>query len=48
MDATAGHWLTLDPMGKCSNMNIMRYGEMSMRQQPQSQIVSEMPSSQKL
>ena len=48
MDATAGHWLTLDPVGKCSNMYIMRYGEMSMRQQPQSQIVSEMPSSQKL
>jgi hypothetical protein len=45
---STGHWLTLDPMGKCSNMNIMRYGEMSMRQQPQSQIVSEMPSSQKL
>jgi hypothetical protein len=26
MAATAGHRLTLDPMGKCSNMNIMRYG----------------------
>jgi hypothetical protein len=25
MAATAGHRLTLDPMGKCSNMN-MRYG----------------------
>ena len=26
MPATTGHRLTLDPMGKCSNMNIMRYG----------------------
>jgi hypothetical protein len=26
MTATAGHRLTFDPMGKCSNMNIMRYG----------------------
>ena len=26
MAATTGHRLTLDPMGKCSNMNIMRYG----------------------
>jgi hypothetical protein len=26
MAAIAGHRLTLDPMGKCSNMNIMRYG----------------------
>jgi hypothetical protein len=26
MAATAEHRLTLDPMGKCSNMNIMRYG----------------------
>jgi hypothetical protein len=26
MATTAGHRLTLDPMGKCSNMNIMRYG----------------------
>jgi hypothetical protein len=26
MAATAGHRLTLDPMGKCSSMNIMRYG----------------------
>jgi hypothetical protein len=26
MTATAGHRLTLDPMKKCSNMNIMRYG----------------------
>jgi hypothetical protein len=26
MVVTAGHRLTLDPMGKCSNMNIMRYG----------------------
>jgi hypothetical protein len=26
MAATAGHRLTLDPMGKCTNMNIMRYG----------------------
>jgi hypothetical protein len=26
MAATTGHSLTLDPMGKCSNMNIMRYG----------------------
>jgi hypothetical protein len=26
MAATAGHRLTLDPMGKCLNMNIMRYG----------------------
>jgi hypothetical protein len=26
MAATAGHRLTLDPMGKSSNMNIMRYG----------------------
>jgi hypothetical protein len=26
MAATAGHRLILDPMGKCSNMNIMRYG----------------------
>jgi hypothetical protein len=26
MAATAGHRLTLDRMGKCSNMNIMRYG----------------------
>ena len=25
MAATAGHRLILDPMGKCSNMNIMRY-----------------------
>jgi hypothetical protein len=49
MAATAGHRLTLDLMGKCSNMNIMRYGAfMSTRQQPQSQTVLEMPSSQKL
>ena len=26
MATTAGHRLTLDPMGKCSNMNIMRCG----------------------
>jgi hypothetical protein len=26
MAATTGHRLTLDPVGKCSNMNIMRYG----------------------
>jgi hypothetical protein len=26
MAATAEHRLTLDPIGKCSNMNIMRYG----------------------
>jgi hypothetical protein len=26
MAATAGHRLSLDRMGKCSNMNIMRYG----------------------
>jgi hypothetical protein len=26
MAATAGHRLTLDPIGKCLNMNIMRYG----------------------
>ena len=26
MATTTGHRLTLDPMGKCSNMNIMRYG----------------------
>jgi hypothetical protein len=26
MAATAGHRLTLNPMGTCSNMNIMRYG----------------------
>jgi hypothetical protein len=26
MATTAGHRLTLDPMGKCLNMNIMRYG----------------------
>jgi hypothetical protein len=26
MAATARHKLTLDPMGKCSNINIMRYG----------------------
>jgi hypothetical protein len=26
MAANAGHRLTLNPMGKCSNMNIMRYG----------------------
>jgi hypothetical protein len=26
MAATTEHRLTLDPMGKCSNMNIMRYG----------------------
>jgi hypothetical protein len=24
--STAGHRLTLDPMGKCSNMNIVRHG----------------------
>jgi hypothetical protein len=28
MAATAEHRLTLDPIGKCSNMNIMRYGIM--------------------
>jgi hypothetical protein len=26
MAATAGHRLTLNPIEKCSNMNIMRYG----------------------
>jgi hypothetical protein len=26
MVAIAGHKLTLDPMGKCSNMNIVRHG----------------------
>jgi hypothetical protein len=26
MAANAGHRLTLNPMGTCSNMNIMRYG----------------------
>ena len=48
MAATAGHRLTLDPMGKCSNMNIMRYGVNVNETKPQSQTVSEMPSSQNL
>jgi hypothetical protein len=48
MAATAGHRLTLDPMGKCSNMKIMRYGvNVNETTTPKSN-VSEMPSSQKL
>jgi hypothetical protein len=48
MVATGGHGLTLDPMGKCSNMKIVKYGVNVNETTPQSQTVSEMPSSQKL
>jgi hypothetical protein len=33
MAATTGHRLTLDPMGKCSNMNITRYGVNGIKKQ---------------
>ena len=50
MAATAGHRLTLDPMGKCSNMNNQYneiWGKCQRDNNPKVKL-SEMPSSQKL